>query len=55
MVKVKSRCELRLYERKGHGFFNYKNFRYYEKTVSETDKFLQSIGYLNKGPKIEIQ
>jgi len=55
MEKVKSRCELSLYEGQGHGFFNYKNFEYYRKTVSETDIFLQSLGFLNKEPSIEIE
>jgi acetyl esterase len=55
MEKVNSRCELHLYEGQGHGFFNYKNFDYYKKTVSEADEFLQSLGYLNKKPIIEIE
>ena len=55
MEKVKSRCDLHLYEGQGHGFFNYKNFEYYKKTVAETDKFLQSIGYLKKEPEISIE
>jgi acetyl esterase len=55
MEKVKSLCELHLYEEQGHGFFNYKNFEYYKKTVSEADEFLQSLGYLNKEPIIEIE
>ena len=55
MEKVSSRCELRLYEGQGHGFFNYKNLEYYKKTVSEADEFLQSLGYLNREPKIEIE
>ncbi|MGQ7868759.1 alpha/beta hydrolase [Sunxiuqinia sp. sy24] len=55
MEKVKSRCELYLYENQGHGFFNYQNFEYYKKTVSEANKFLQSLGYLNKEPIIEIE
>ena len=55
MEKVKSRCELHLYEGQGHGFFNYKNSEYYIKTVSEADEFLQSLGYLNKEPIIEIE
>jgi acetyl esterase/lipase len=50
MEKVKSRCDLFIYEGQGHGFFNYKNFEYYKKTVAETDAFLQSLGYLNKEP-----
>jgi len=55
MEKVKSRCELHVYVGQGHGFFNYKNFEYYEKTVSEADKFLQSLGYLTSEPQIEIK
>ena len=46
MEKVKSRCDLFLYEGQGHGFFNFKNLEFYKKTVSETDTFLQSIGFL---------
>lgn len=55
MEKVKSRCELRLYEGEGHGFFNYKNFEYYKKTVYEADKFLQSLGYIENDPEIKIE
>jgi acetyl esterase len=55
MSRVESRCELHLYEGQGHGFFNYKNFEYYKKTVFEVDEFLQSLGYLNKSPIIEIE
>lgn len=55
MEKVGSRCELYLYEGQEHGFFNYRNPEYYKKTVSEADKFLQSLGYLNKEPFIEIE
>lgn len=55
MEKVESKCELYLYEDQVHGFFNYKNFEYYKKTVAEADKFLQSIGYLNKEPIIGIE
>jgi acetyl esterase/lipase len=55
MEKVKSRCDLFIYEDQGHGFFNYKNLTYYKKTISETDTFLQSIGFLNKEPLVEIK
>lgn len=55
MENVNSRCELYLYEDQEHGFFNYKNFEFYKKTVSEADKFLQSIGFLEKEPIIEIE
>ena len=55
MGKVKSQCVLKLYEGQGHGFFNYKNFEYYKKTVFEADEFLQSLGYLKKLPIVEIK
>lgn len=55
MEKVNSQCELYLYEGQGHGFFNYKNFEYYKKTVMKADEFLQSLGYLNEQPIIEIE
>jgi acetyl esterase len=55
MEKVKSKSVLHLYEGQRHGFFNYKNFEYYKKTVTETNVFLQSIGYLQKDPIIEIK
>lgn len=55
MQKVKSRSELYVYEGQVHGFFNYANFEYYKKTVAEADTFLQSLGYLNKDPLIEIK
>jgi len=48
MEKVGSRCDLIIYEGQGHGFFNYQNQEYYKKTVSETDKFLQSLGYITE-------
>lgn len=55
MEKVKSRCDLFLYEGQEHGFFNYKNLEYYKKTVFETDTFLQSIGFLSTDPIVEIK
>jgi len=55
MEKVNSRCELKLYEGEPHGFFNHNNFEYYKKTVFETDKFLQSLGYLDNEPEIKIE
>lgn len=55
MEKVNSKCDLYLYEGQEHSFFNYKNFEYFKKTVSETDKFLQTLGYLNMEPIVEIK
>lgn len=55
MLKIGSRCELRLYEGEGHGFFNYRNFEMYQNTLEESDRFLQSLDYLNAAPVIEIK
>ncbi|WP_149303978.1 alpha/beta hydrolase [Pareuzebyella sediminis] len=48
MEKVGSRCNLRLYEKQGHGFFNYNNTAMFQETVKETDWFLQSLDYLTQ-------
>jgi len=56
MQKVGSLCEVVLYEGRGHGFFNYdRHFEYYKKTLIETDRFLQYLGYIEKEPVIEIR
>lgn len=55
MEKVGSRCELNLYDDAPHGFFNYTNFENYKKTLSATDVFLQSLGYLSKNPEVVIE
>ncbi|WP_372934996.1 alpha/beta hydrolase [Mariniphaga sediminis] len=51
MERVEGRCDLKLYEGEAHGFFKFKQ-EYYLKTVFETDKFLESIGYLKGEPTI---
>ena len=48
MKKVGSRCDLFLYEGQPHGFFNFKNPEYFEKTIREADRFLQSTGFLKE-------
>lgn len=55
MEAVGSRCDLHLSEGKGHGFFNYKHFDMYEKTLRATDAFLQSLGYLEGEPAVKIE
>ncbi len=55
MEKVGSRCDLKLYEGEGHGFFNYSNFNNYKKTVFAADQFLQSLGYLDEAPMVKIE
>lgn len=54
MEKVGSICKLELYEGQSHGFFNYKNRVYFNKTVLAADAFLQELGYLNETPKVNI-
>ncbi len=54
MARVGSRCELFLYEDQSHGFFNFKNREYYNRTVLEADKFLNSLGYLTGKPEINL-
>ncbi len=55
MEKVGSRCELFLYEGQPHGFFNYRNFEFYQKTLLQADLFLQSLGYLKESPFVPIK
>lgn len=55
MEKVGSRCDLHLYEDKGHGFFNYDKFDMYKSTVTAADEFLVSLGYLQEEPVVIIE
>ncbi len=55
MENIGSRCDLKLYEGADHGFFNYKNFEYYKKTVVAADNFLMSLGFLKEEPIIKIE
>ena len=54
MEKVGSRCDLFLYEGQGHGFFNFRQIEYYNKTMFEANQFLISLGYLDQKPHVEI-
>jgi len=47
MEKVKSRCDLLLYEGEGHGFFKFKP-EYFKKTIFEVDKFFLSLRFLKE-------
>ena len=51
MEKVGVRCETRIYEGQGHGFFNYgkSENKFYDATVKEMDAFLTSLGWLKPG------
>ncbi|UCS95727.1 alpha/beta hydrolase [Echinicola marina] len=53
--KLGGLCPLFLYEDEEHGFFNYSHFEHYKDTIIKTDQFLQSLGYLNPEPIIEIK
>jgi len=55
MEKVGSRCDLFLYEGEAHGFFNYRQFDNYQKTLSGANRFLISLGFLSEDPVIEIK
>ena len=54
--KVRSRCDLILYEGQKHTFYHYnaetKNI-YYNKSVYEVDRFLISLGFLTGEPSID--
>ncbi len=49
MEEVGARCDLRLYDGQPHGFFN--GARYFE-TLTETDRFLESLGFLKGKPTL---
>lgn len=56
MKAAGARCDLDLYEGRGHGFFNYRanqrNKDFY-KTAKSMDKFLESLGYLTGPPTVD--
>ena len=55
MKKADNRCEVMIFEGKGHGFFNHgrdENRPYYEPVLA-TDKFLASLGWLTGPPTLE--
>jgi acetyl esterase/lipase len=55
MEEAGSRCDLHLYEGEKHGFFNFnRGYRMYSETLLETDRFLESIGFLEGPPAIII-
>ena len=46
------RCDVHLYGGQKHGFFNFKNRKYFDATVEETDRFLVSLGLLVGAPTL---
>ncbi len=55
MEKVSSRCDLFLYEDQEHGFFNYRNRNYYNRTILEMEIFFTSLGIIDGESAIEVQ
>jgi len=55
MEAVGSRCDLHLYEGQPHGFFNYRDgeSEHYYLTLTEADKFLASLGYIEGPPTLQ--
>ena len=51
MDEADARCELLLYKKGKHGFFNREPF--YSKTLRATDRFLASLGYLKGEPTLK--
>ena len=50
-----NRCDLKLYDNAGHGFFNWfdGNNPFFTETARDTDDFLTSLGYLTGKPTID--
>jgi acetyl esterase/lipase len=55
MTEAGNRCDLRLYDDQGHGFFNYfeGDNPMFTETLKETDIFLTSLGYLEGDEFVE--
>ena len=55
MKAAGNRCELVGYEGEGHGFFNYGRGgnQFFRETLTKTDEFLASLGYLSGSPQVE--
>lgn len=49
------RCDLYLYRDQPHGFFNFRNREYYDRTVVEMDRFFTSLGYLKGEPTLNLE
>ncbi|MHC4627189.1 MAG: alpha/beta hydrolase [Planctomycetota bacterium] len=47
------RCDLHFYKNQEHGFFNYRNKKYFTTTVVEADRFLASLGYVKGEPTLQ--
>jgi acetyl esterase len=54
MKKIGTKCDLHLYEGQKHGFYGTGNPEYYFKTVTEADKFLVELGWLEGPPTFKM-
>lgn len=54
MDKAGVKCETKIYEGQGHGFFNFgkSGGRYYYETVAAADRFLVELGWLTGPPTL---
>jgi len=50
MKAAEVRCDLHLYDGEKHGFFNRGKFK---ETMIESDKFLESLGFLKGAPTLK--
>lgn len=53
MGKIGSRCDLHIYDKQPHGFFNKQFEYYYRATLYEADRFLSDLGYLQGEPTLQ--
>lgn len=55
MERIGSRCDLHLFDGQKHGFFNYKNRYIYYSTILKTDAFLNSLGFIEGEPELDLK
>jgi acetyl esterase/lipase len=57
MQKAGNRCELHSYDDQGHGFFNFGRGggKMFVATVTDADRFLESLGYVAGEPTVAQQ
>ncbi|REK08204.1 MAG: alpha/beta hydrolase [Planctomycetota bacterium] len=55
MQQAGNRCELHSYEEEGHGFFNFgrRGNKMFVATLTDADRFLKSLGYVEGEPTVE--
>lgn len=50
-----NKCDLFIYEGRKHGFWNYRYYDDYKKTLLQTDEFIQAIGFINCKPSFKLK